>query len=185
MRRTDRSTGLSSNFRERADSAAFFEAWVGAVLARAGLYTVHHPFTLAKDPDDIATYAETWDLDVSADDPKDMADWSTGTRVYPVEVKSSNLTFHNVDTYPFDDLLVCSQNSWEKKWVKAARTMRDFLFVSRQTGAILWLPKGSGVTLGHDVYDRTRNQTYKAVRAESCSLLPLDAFVSWVKTDGH
>lgn len=174
----DRSVGLSSNFRDRADSAAFFEAWVGAVLARAGLYTLHHPFTLAETREDIESYAQTVDLGVGADAS------SFDSEVYDfkeVEVKSSNLTFHTTLDYPFPELLICSQNSWEKKWTKAYTTRRDFLFVSRQTGAILWLPTKTPVTLGNLVHDATRNQTYKAVKTSSDNLRALDEFVHMVK----
>ena len=58
-----------AHFASRANEAAFWEAWVGAVLSRCGLYTVHHPFTLAKHPGEVASYAHTWDLDVSRYEP--------------------------------------------------------------------------------------------------------------------
>lgn len=176
----DRSVGLSSNFRDRADSAAFFEAWVGAVLARAGLYTLHHPFTLAETREDIGSYAQTVDLDVDTEPPQNpnTSTFGWGTEV---EVKSSNLTFHNTQSYPFPELLICSQSSWEKKWLKASKTCRNFLFVSRQTGAILWLPTKTPVTLGNLVHDATRNQTYKAVKTSSDNLRALDEFVHMVK----
>lgn len=167
----DPSTGLSSNFRDRADSAAFYEAWVGAVLSRAGLYTLHHPFTLAETAEEVADHAHTWDLNVTRD-PSFASE--------QVEVKSVNLTFHNTESYPFEWLLVCSQASWERKWT-SDKTLRDFLFVSRPTGAILWLPTDTRVEMNHMVVDSTRNQTYKAVRTSSSNLRPLDEFVTKVK----
>lgn len=174
----DPSTGLSSNFRDRADSAAFYEAWVGAVLSRAGLYTLHHPFTLAETAEEVAEHAHTWDIEVG----KGVEDWdpSCWQGAALVEVKSVNLTFHNTESYPFEWLLVCSQASWERKWT-SDKTLRDFLFVSRPTGAILWLPTGTLVEMNHMVVDSTRNQTYKAVRTSSSNLRPLDEFVTKVK----
>lgn len=173
---TDRSTSISANFRDRADSGAFYEAWVGAVLARGGLWTLHHPFTLAESRADIPAYAHTWDLDVGASDDATYSD-------IPVEVKSGNLTFHNVESYPFEEMMVCSQASWERKWT-SDKTLRDFLFVSRPTGAILWLPKGTHVSLNNVAHDSTRNQTYKVVKALSAHLRPLDEFIRMVK-DAH
>lgn len=170
-------TMLSNDFRERADSAAFYEAWVGAVLSRAGLWTLHHPFTIAESAEEVTGYAQTWDLDVGSYDVQShYGVWGT-----PVEVKSVNLTFHNVDTYPHPRVLVCSQASWERKWVKADRTLRDFLFVSRPTGCILWLPHGTLVEMNKLVTDPHRDQTYKAVDADAELLRPLSDFVEKVR----
>lgn len=178
---TDRSISLSANFRDRADSAAFYEAWVGAVLARAGLYTLHHPFTLASSREDVGEYANTWDLDVG--DSLYPSIRPELNHAVPVEVKSVNLTFHTNADYPHQDVLVCSQASWERKWV-SDKTKRNFLFVSRPTGAILWLPEGTPVTMNNLVTDHTRNQTYKVVKAAKSGLGPLDAFVRMVKDAG-
>lgn len=168
------SFGISEGFRRRADSAAFYEAWVGSVLARAGLYTVHHPFTLANGKGDIAKYRLTWDLDVSATPPNGDANCLS------VEVKSSSKTFSSVGNYPEKAVLVCSQNSFMRKWPKSEQTGRDFLHVSRPTGSILWLPKGTKVTMGIEVYDPSRKEVYKAVAAQRNQLCELWQFVEYV-----
>ena len=165
---------ISEGFRKRADSAAFYEAWVGAVLARAGLYTVHHPFTLAKGKSELAKYSLTWDLDVSAVPPKGDANCLS------VEVKSSSNSFSSTSNYPHPSVLVCSQASFLKKWPGAEHTGRDFLHVSRPTGAILWLPKGTKVTMGIEVFDTSRGESYKAVTAEVKQLCELWQFVEHV-----
>jgi hypothetical protein len=179
--RSGKPTVISNDFRNRADSAAFFEAWVGAVLARAGLYTVHHPFTLAKSKEDIGNYAQTFDIEVAPAHPLDSYYNERGYVGTEVEVKSVNLTFNNPLDYPFDDLLVCSQSSWMKKWPGRDKIQRNFLFVSRVTGAIVWLPKGTPVELGKEITDTNRGQVYKAVYTSADYLRPLDEFVEYVR----
>lgn len=162
---------ISDSFRQRADSSAFFEAWVGAKLSRANLYTVHHPFTLASETGNpLSFYAHTWDLDVSVDN-----------RVFiPVEVKSVNLRFVEPNDYPHLGLLVCSDSSWQKKWPGTDTVQRDFLMVSRETGGIVWLPKGSPVTR-KEVKDPSRNETYCCVAAHKQELCSLSHFINYVK----
>lgn len=161
--------GVSQSFRDRADSAAFYEAWVGAVLARAGLYTLHYPFEI-----DGKDHSQTFDLET----------WSEpeNTR-YTVEVKSLNLTFHNPESYPFEDVLLCSQSSYMKKWPGRDYTMRDFLLVSRVTGAVVWVPRMTQVTFEREIEDRGRGEVYKAVTVQREALMDLSEFVSHVKGD--
>lgn len=162
--------GVSQSFRDRADPAAFWEAWVGAVLARAGLYTTHCPFEI-----DGKDHGQTFDLMVGTCPEGDYYDMK------PVEVKSLKLTFNDPDTYPFDEVLVCSQNSFLRKWPGRDYSMRDFLFVSTQTGSIVWLPSMTKVTLGREIRDNSRNEVYKAVSASKDMLRPLDEFVEYIK----
>jgi hypothetical protein len=173
------SRGVSKSFLDRADSAAFYEAWVGAVLARAGLYTLHHPFVA----DGGDYHGQSWDLEAYNVTPEEYY-WCTSPpscRRVEVECKSLSLTFYNTDTYPFDDVLVCSQNSWLRKWPGKDTTQRDFLLISRPTGSVLWLPVSSPVVLGVEVTDRTRGETYKAVQAQKTSLKDLADFVEMVR----
>lgn len=168
--------GVSKSFQDRADSAAFYEAWVAAVLSRAGLYTLHHPFKI-----DGQDHSQSWDLDVGIHHPEtlhyDHVDVrSLRSSLIPVEVKSLSLTFLNPDTYPFNDVLVCSQSSWMRKWPGKGTTQRDFLLVSRPTGSIIWIPKNTPVTLGHEVHDKSRNELYKAVKTTKGYLRPLADF---------
>lgn len=162
-------------FKERADSAAFWEAWVGAVLARNGLYTLHYPFTVAENWQEVAEHYLTWDLEVGPYHPvEDQLGYYR-----KVEVKSLNTEFYGPGDYPYPDLMVCSQKSWDRKWGETAtdRTVRDFLFVSRATGAIVWLPVGSPVTLNVPSVDREREQYYNGVRSSPKYLKDLQAFV--------
>jgi hypothetical protein len=159
---------ISESFKQRADSSAFFEAWVGAKLSRSNLFTVHHPFTLASETNNpLSFYAHSWDLDVSHDN-----------RLFtPVEVKSVNLSFTEPNDYPHLGVLVCSDYSWQKKWPGAETTKRDFLMVSRTTGGIVWLPIGSetGVT---PLVDKTRGESYMCRTTHKSELMPFSDFVA-------
>lgn len=162
---------ISESFKQRADSSAFFEAWVGAKLSRSNLYTLHHPFTLAAETGNpLSFYANTWDLDVGNDRLCLMA----------VEVKSVNLSFTSPSDYPHKGVLVCSDANWKKKWPGENFTQRDFLMVSRLTGAIIWLPKGTptGIT---PVTDKTRGETYDCRFAESVHMKPLSNFIMYAQ----
>lgn len=164
--------GVSPSFKKRANEAAFWEAWVGAVLARAGLWTLHHPF--AADGGD--SHGLTWDLDVSTHgDTSGQAPW------LPVECKSLSLTFTTEDDYPFDNVLICSANSWNRKWPGHTTSQRDFLLISRETGGILWIPVGAQAKVVK-VTDSTRNETYKAMQTTRDALRPLIDFVDHVKS---
>ena len=166
---------ISESFKQRADSSAFFEAWVGAKLSRANLYTVHHPFTLASETGNpLGFYAHTWDLDVGVSHLPDG--------MIPVEVKSVNLSFVEPNDYPHLGLLVCSDASWQKKWPGTDTVQRDFLMVSRETGGIVWLPKGAPVTR-KVVKDPSRNEEYMCVAAHKGELRNLNAFTNYVTSE--
>lgn len=165
------SSGVSESFKKRADSSAYFEAWVGAMLARSGLYTLHHPFNVASSKDQFGQFAHTWDLDVSSD-----------KRIFtPTEVKSVNLTFNSVDEYPYDSVLVCSEKSFLNKWPGGSQIGRDFLLVSRYTGALVWIPKGSWVGR-HKTYDHDRGESFGAMRTSKENLRSMEDFVAHIKT---
>lgn len=162
--------GVSPSFKKRANEAAFWEAWVGAVLARGGLYTLHHPFVA----DGGSHHGLTWDLDVGG-----WHCFTDGDYYQPpceVECKSLNLTFTCPKDYPFDTCLVCSANSWERKWGEEKDTQRDFLFISRETGAILWLPRGAPVHKKKTV-DGTRDESYWVMYTDKRNLEPLWDFI--------
>lgn len=161
-------SGVSNSFRSRADSAAFWEAWVAAVLTRSGLYVTCMPWEI-----DGKDHGQSYDLEVRGGDIISL--------IHKVEVKSVNLTFHNTLDYPFENALVCSQSSFLKKWSGKDSVGRDFLIVSRVTGNVLWIPKGTKVELGVEVHDSTRNETYKAVQTSAKNLRELHEFVQKVK----
>jgi len=166
--------GVSKSFKDRADGAAFWEAWVGAVLARAGLYTVHHPFLA----DGLDTHGQTFDLEVYGNHPQAFMD---GSGMTDVEVKSLNLSFTGPADYPFDDVMLCSQNSWLRKWPGSYHVCRDFLLVSRHTGNLVWVPCMAPVEMGREVTDSSRGETYKVVVAKKVNLRPLSDFVEAMK----
>ncbi len=165
------SLAASKSFRSRANSACFYEAWVGSVLSRAGLYTTHLPWGDFS-PEAAVSQAEAFDLHIS---------YPTGLIDLDVEVKSVNTTFTSPADYPYDSVIVCSQNSFLKKWPGKSRVGRDFIYVSRDTGSMVWLPKNSAVTLGHETFDPTRNELYKVARAKKSQLKDLQSFVDYVK----
>lgn len=168
-------SGVSQSFLDRANSAAFYEAWVGSVLARAGLYTLHHPFVA----DGGDYHGTTWDLDVA---PNEEAMWGPGMsgKCVQVECKSLSLAFNSPGSYPYENVLLCSQNSWLKKWPGKDKVQRDFLLISRPTGSIVWVPCGVPVSMGVEVTDKTRGETFKAVSVRREALLPLGDFLEMV-----
>lgn len=174
--------GLSQSFVDRADSAAFFEAWVGAVLARLGLYTLHYPF----EADGKDTHGLTWDLEILTDHPYSLQpkDCSAFGSVQ-VEVKSVNLTFTEPSDYPYQEVLLCSQNSFNRKWPGYKDTGRDFLIVSRTTGHIVWVPYRTPAYLGKEVFDNSRGELYKAVWVDRAHLKTVKEFAQSVKENGE
>lgn len=162
---------VSPSFRKRAPSAAFWEAWVAAVLTRGGLYVELGPWAI-----DGKDYGLSVDLTVSSP-----------ARELKVEVKSLNLEFNNPSDYPYEPLLVCSENSYKRKWSKYGLWPKslpiDFLFVSRVTGAVIWLPEGSLVQGGHMVHDRERNESHVSITASRAQLRGVDEFIQ--KAHGH
>jgi hypothetical protein len=164
---------ISQSFRKRADSAAYWEAWVGMTLTRAGFGVVLHPFKY----DDGKDHGHTWDLDVLRGTHDNAAE------ITQVEVKSLSLSFTSPKSFPFKDPFVCSQNSFLRKWPGKTSTQRDFMFVSTETGAIVWLPAFSTVSLNHETIDRTRGEIYKTVRCKRDQLRTLHDFVEKVKSN--
>lgn len=168
---------VSESFKRRADSAAFFEAYVAARLTRLGLYVMLNPVTIAKPGEDLSEYHRSVDLTV----------YPPGLGGIPVEVKSQNLTFADDPiSYPKEKPLVCSESSWNhKNPTPSVKTRYDQLYVSRTTGAILWLPKDSPVELGVDVYDSKRGELYRAVATRRELLQPVGVFADVVLGGGR
>ena len=104
MKWSDGSEGpVSESFRKRATPAAFGEAWVGALLARAGLWTLHEPFEVDGDK----SHGLTYDLTVFKD-PDHYYAYGLGITV---EVKSRSLQFTNASDYPHEKVFCCSTNN--------------------------------------------------------------------------
>lgn len=179
------SRAVSQSFRDRADGAAFFEAWVGMTLTRAGLWVILHPWTM--DGDD---YGQSWDLDVMVA-PTSSFKNERGAEVSTFaplnhnmfDVKSLSVSYGGVSDYPFNDVLVCSQSSYNRKFghLKSSGLGGNFLLVSKVTGSIVWVPKGSPITMNNTVHDRGRNEVYQAVRTSKQYLRPLQDMVELLK----
>ncbi len=160
---------VSESFKRRADSAAFWEAWVGAVLARAGLFTLHHPFTVAKNYTEVREHGQTWDLET----------WFEKREPLMVEVKSVNLTFLGPVSHPHADVNLCSEKSFTRKGWKDVLG-RDFLIVSRLTGSIIWVPEGSVIDRS-ETFDSERKERFGVITTRKANVKDLHAFVEKVK----
>lgn len=165
---------VSESFRNRADSAAFWEAWVGACLTRGGLYVVLQPWEI-----DGKDHSQNYDLRVFKDFPWSIDESDAGL---DVEVKSLSLEFNNPDDYPYDEVLVCSKNSFDRKAGRhnLYNLYTDFFLVSVETGSILWLPEGTEIGT-KTVTDRERDETYQSVTCRKKDLRYLSDFIEKVK----
>jgi hypothetical protein len=162
---------VSQSFRGRADEAAFFEAYVAAMCTREGLYATCHPWAI-----DGEDHGETWDLDLYGS----KSNYFDGECI-SAEVKSLNVPFATAMDYPYPTILVCSMNSWNRKWPGTDITSRDFLFVCRKTGCIAWLPAGTPVEVT-EIEDRERRgYIQKTMCAASANLRSFEDFVNYVK----
>lgn len=155
---------VSESFRSRADMAAFWEAWVGAVMTRAGFQATMMPWDI-----DSKDHSESWDLELVI-----------GCAYWKVEVKSINLSFTGVKDYPKEPVLVCSQNNFLKK-SSDGTVPRPFFLVSRLTGNIVVVPEGAVVGMNHEVLDRTRNELYKCVTVRKDQLIDLQDWIDEAK----
>lgn len=151
---------VSESFRARADMAAFWEAWVGATMTRAGFEVRLMPWQI-----DGKDHSTTWDLELNMN----FVYWS-------VEVKSLTTRFTKASDYPYDPVLICSQNNFLKK-SKDGRTPRPYFLVSRLTGSIVVVPSGLDVGMNHEVLDHKRNEFYKCVTAAKSQLIDLQDWI--------
>lgn len=157
---------LSQSFCDRADRAAFWEAWVSATLRRCGLYVLSGPFGLAQTQAEKDEYANRYDLEVSAD----------GLFCCPVEVKSCYA--------PKERVMVSSLLNWQKKSKKSDVTTTHFLSVCTRDGEIVWFPKGTPVLI-ETMHDISRNEIFKCVTVSWYSGRPVEDFVSEIKNQGY
>jgi hypothetical protein len=164
--------GVSQSFRDRADSAAFWESWVGAVLARTGLTTIHNPFEI-----DGKDHGQSWDIEVCHNVNGAAYDFD---QTLVVEIKSLKLEFNHSEDYPFQDVLVCSRNSFLRKWPGRETTGRDFLLVSKVTGSMVWVPMGTKVGF-KEILDGERGTANWTAYCQKEDLRDLADFVGKVK----
>src|SRR5688572_12655471 len=95
---------FSQSFLNRADEAAFWESYVGAVLCRHGLYVTHMPMKLGDFHDPLCSTMS--DLQVYTVDAPELG----------VEVKSRNVYFTSPEDYKWDMVRVCSESWFRKNW---------------------------------------------------------------------
>jgi hypothetical protein len=176
-----RGAAIGKSFRERADSACFFEAWVGSCLSREGITTIHHPFTLASETGrPLSAYATSWDLTAKFIYEGPDAKVGGARDSVRMEVKSSKMSFTHAHNFPTEKVLVCSKKNWDAKgWENI--TVRPFVYVSRVTGKIVWLPPGNPV-ITSIVTDRTRGETYDCVCVRKDRLRDFADLVRWIKS---
>lgn len=160
---------LSQSFKDRADNACFFEAWVATKLARSGLYCTHLPMHLGEYQD--PSKGTSHDLDVSL-----VPD---GT-IINVEVKSRKVCFNTPADYPYPTVNVCSENFFKKNWGQSDGAFRDFIIVSTITGECLWIPAGTPLR-PVDTVDRERGEKLRLMVCEKSSLCTLDDFIENVR----
>lgn len=168
---------VSESFRNRADSAAFWEAWVGACLTRGGLYVVLQPWEI-----DGKDHSQNYDLTVGSHQTVGEVGGAYLTKAIEVEVKSLSLEFNSPEDYPYDEVLVCSKSSFDRKAGRhnLYNIYTDFFLVSTETGSILWLPKGTEIGT-KVVTDRERDETYQSVTCRKKDLRYLSDFIEMVK----
>ncbi len=162
---------VSESFKARADGAAFWEAWVASVLTRGGLYVQCHPWTI-----DGKDHSQDFDLTVGSHQDCGLEGGCYLTDAQYVEVKSLSLNFTGPEDYPKDEVLVCSQNSYIRK-ASGRGLYAPFILCSTATGSLVYIPKGTEVTFGKEVHDRTRNELYKAVTVPKSALRPVQDFI--------
>lgn len=157
---------FSKSFLARADEACFWESYVGAALAREGLYVLHEPMHLGERNDPAKSL--TCDLHVGLTESMDPS--------LDLEVKSRRTRFNSPDDFD-RPVTVCSQSWFLKNWPGHDSLGRDFLLVSSTTTAIVWVPALTPVTLGVEVLDRDRNELYKTVTVEPGWVMGLTEFL--------
>lgn len=153
----------SKSFMERADDAAFWEAWVATVLCRSGLDVIHQSFKIGEEH----YHPERTDLHVIKQNDRSV----------PVEVKSSRMHFTGPNDYPDNEVFACSESSYKRKGNNIPYTLYcDFLIVSKQTGNIVWIPRGTFLEFRKS-FDSSRQETFTALYATRKSVCNLANFI--------
>lgn len=169
---------LAPSFLARQEEAMFWEAYVGARLAKEGLYVVHEPMHLGEYYDPLKGL--TCDLRVSPWPPVSCLP----VELLDVEVKSRQRYFHK----PADlgqNVFICNQQWFLNNFPGYSTLGRDFLLVSKVTGHILWAAEGTEVTMGVDMYDDERQLAYKGVTVRTSDLGDFSGFVTKVREMEH
>jgi hypothetical protein len=162
----------SASYCARMNEASFWETWVATVLSRAGLFTVHWPSLV----DGGTEHLDSWDLGVAHKNPFDYR---------KVEVKAFNIPFNSAENIR-RPLFLSSQVAWDRKGLGAENhtgnhTLREWLIVSKITGMVVWVPKGSPVVTHVPQHDMSRDERFLGVTVDGKYVRSLDRFVEEVR----
>lgn len=169
-----RTGARSASFVGRANESCFWESYCCTILSRAGLYVLHHPMLIGGDGNGKGEATNAPDIEVGT------FPYTQEPDMFPVEIKSRAQYFDVPSDLKEPHVFVSSMKSWMRKYPGKDKTQRDFLMVSKETGTVLWLPIGTRVSVT-EMYDPSRNETYKGMVAEKGCLQDLDSFVSSIK----
>jgi hypothetical protein len=147
-------------FDRRLDKASYWEAYVSAVLARAGFWVLHAPIIQA-DSFDITTA----DLVVSNQE----ATWHQ-----ELEVKGC------VEHSQENEVFVCSEASWVRKYGKVDSLPVPYVLVD-SNGDIRFFPRGTQVQTALQ-YDKGRQELFAAKKAWIGYRRPLADLILWLNT---
>lgn len=165
--------GVGKSFRDRADGAAFMEAWVGMVLSRNGLHVTLFPFTYNDGKD----HTHTWDIDVSKTSPR-----LNSCLPHAVEVKSTSHYFTGeADFQDFsgpNTVFISSKSAYIGKYYGNPNTPRNWLITSKKSGAVVWVPSGTPV-LYTEILDPQRGP-FQAACVSKGKLRSLVEFVEYI-----
>ncbi len=157
----------SKSFLQRADSAAFWEAYVASKIAREGFNVTimesHHGEYIK--PEKLTSY----DMEVHISPEMSL----------PIEVKSRKYLDMEVSK---ENIWVCNKKFFDRCWPGWDVIGRDFIFVNSRDSHMLWLPAGTPVGLGAE-HDRSRNETFEVVTVPTNTLKPFRDFIAFLK--GH
>lgn len=157
---------LSQSFKDRADEACFWEAWVAAMIARNGYPVTHMDFSVGDEAD--PEKAISFDLVIGGLPDK-----------LPVDVKSRGVRFTQPESFPFESVNVCSANFARRNFKTEKELGRHFLIVSSFTGHILWLPKGTPLQ-SRMVIDGTRSEAFLCMAADRDCLQTFGEFIDYL-----
>lgn len=158
---------LSQSFKDRADEACFWEAWVATLIARQGFRCTHMDFHVGEEAD--PEKATSFDLIISG----------LPTLLY-LDVKSKNLTFDaSPSNFPYKTINVCSENFANRNFGDPSKLGRHFLIVSQRTGYILWLPRETPLRT-RMVIDGTRSEAFQCMAADRDKLKSFKEFIEYL-----
>ncbi len=160
----------SGDFSKRMENSPYWEATIGTLLSKAGLVSVHFPSDITDDDK-----SQSVDLKVGTENDY----WNQTLR--DLEVKGVSIGFKDCKSYPFDMMWTWSQFSYLNKWPGTDHSVIDFIKISMKTGAVVWVPRGTPIEMGHESFDKTRGTFFKVVGVHKKYLKSFEDFILDVK----